>query len=245
MARPARRGQRVALDLSPTMRAARTAREPVRDWYRVTNDVSHATASVYVYDSIGYPGVSAQDLVREIDALDVAEIHVHLNSPGGDAFDAVAIYNALLSHPANVIVHVDGLAASAASFIAQAGDTRLIARNAQMMIHDAQGVCMGAAVDMRTVADLLDKVSDNIADIYAQRGGGTAPAWRKRMQDTVWYTAAEAVAVGLADRIEDVAAGRATARNAVTARASTDLRSVLDAGLLLAEFDHAVRDARR
>jgi len=183
-------------------------REPGWQWYRIENFVStedgQTAASVYIYDEIGWYGVTAQDFVRDLMQVTAAEIHVHINSPGGDVFDGVAIYNALLSHPANIVVHVDGLAASAASFIAQAGDVRLIARNAQMMIHDAQGVCMGAAVDMREMADLLDKASDNIADIYSTRCGGTTKQWRGQMEATVWYSAAEAVQAGLADKVEDV-----------------------------------------
>jgi ATP-dependent protease ClpP protease subunit len=198
-------------------------REPGWQWYRIENFVTtedgQTSASVYIYDEIGWYGVTAQDFVRDLMQVTASEIHVHINSPGGDVFDGVAIYNALLSHPANIIVHVDGLAASAASFIAQAGDTRLIARNAQMMIHDAQGVCMGAAVDMREMADLLDKASDNIADIYSTRCGGTKKQWRGQMEATVWYSAAEAVQAGLADKVEDVGAKTTNRAVVLTAQA--------------------------
>lgn len=80
-------------------------------------------ATVYIYDVIdSWFGVDAQELVREVAALNVERIHVRINSPGGSAFDGVAIYNALKRHPAEIITHVDGLAASAASVIAMAGD---------------------------------------------------------------------------------------------------------------------------
>lgn len=200
-----------------------TRRDPGWQWYRIENFVTtedgQTSASVYIYDEIGWYGVTAQDFVRDLMQVTASEIHVHINSPGGDVFDGVAIYNALLSHPANIIVHVDGLAASAASFIAQAGDTRLIARNAQMMIHDAQGVCMGAAVDMREMADLLDKASDNIADIYSTRCGGTKKQWRGQMEATVWYSSAEAVQAGLADKVEDVGAKTTNRAVVLTAQA--------------------------
>lgn len=175
-----------------------------RDWYRIQNYVQGSdTASVYVYDEIGYWGVSASDFVRDLQGISAANIELHLNSPGGEVFDGIAIYNALRDHPANITVYVDGLAASAASFIAMAGDTVKIARNAQIMIHDAITVVIGNAADLVREAEMLDKVSDNIADIYAQRAGGTVKQWRKAMQAETWYSAEEAVAAGLADEVHE------------------------------------------
>jgi ClpP class serine protease len=125
-------------------------------------------------------------------------IELHINSPGGDVWDGIAIYNALCNHPASVLSYVDGIAASAASFIAQAGGKVSIARNGTMMIHDAEGICIGNAADMTEMADLLDKASNNIADIYAQRCS-TVLQWRKAMKATSWYVGQEAVDAGLAD----------------------------------------------
>jgi ClpP class serine protease len=114
-------------------------------------------------------------------------------------FDGLAIYNALRSHPAQVTVTVDGLAASIASVIAMAGDRVVMNRGAMMMIHDASSLSVGNAQEMRATADLLDKASDNIASIYADRAGGTPEEWRGQMRAETWYLAAEAVDVGLAD----------------------------------------------
>ncbi|MGW4525177.1 head maturation protease, ClpP-related [Amycolatopsis sp. NPDC004378] len=187
------------------LRAARAAgaapRQQPTNWYRmVTNLVDQPdTAAIYIYEEIGYWGVTAQDFVRDLMGLRVSNVIVHINSPGGDVFDGLAIFHALRDHPATIEVRIDGLAASAASFIAMAGDTVVCQRNAQMMIHDASGICIGNAADMQEMVDLLNRCSDNIADIYAARAGGTVAQWRALMQAETWYSGTEAVAAGLAD----------------------------------------------
>lgn len=128
---------------------------------------------------------------------------MHINSPGGDVFDGIAILNALRAHKGPVTTIVDGLAASAASFIAQAGATRIMMRNSEMMIHDASGLCIGNASDMREMLDLLERTSDNIASVYAERSGtGSVETWRAAMSAETWYSAQEAVAAGLADQMD-------------------------------------------
>ncbi len=180
-------------------------------WYKLTNQAG--VAEVMIYDSIGYYGITASDFVSELKGLDVAEIAVHINSPGGEVFDGIAIHNALRSHPANVRVNIDSLAASIASVIAMAGDEIIMERNAQMMIHDGYGAIGGNAADLREMADLLDKTSDTIAGIYAERTGKDASYWRGLMKAETWYTAEEAVAAGLADRFPPA---RNTTDNQVT-----------------------------
>jgi ATP-dependent protease ClpP protease subunit len=98
-------------------------------------------------------------------------------------------------------VHIDGLAASAASFVAMAGDSIEIARGGRMMIHDAQSVGIGGPAEMREYADMLDAISDDIAGYYANRAGGKPAAWRAAMAKETWYSAAEAVDARLADRL--------------------------------------------
>lgn len=172
-------------------------------WYRIQDQADSDTAVIYLYDEIGYWGTTAERFVDELKAITAPKIRLHINSPGGEVFDALAIYNTLKAHSANVHVVIDGIAASAASFIAQAGDKITIGRNAMVMIHDAAGLTWGNATDMRSFADLLDTLSDNIADIYAYRAGGTVESWRERMRDESWYTGSEAVANGLADEQTD------------------------------------------
>lgn len=172
----------------------------LRRWYRVENASSDAP-TVYIYDEIGYWGVTASDFASDMRSITADKITVRINSPGGECYDGLAIYNTLVQHPAEIAVMIDGLAASAASFVAQAGDTVKIARNADVMIHDASGLCWGNAEEMRKMVEMLDRMSDNIADIYAQRAGGTPEEWRARMRDETYYTGQAAVDVGLADEV--------------------------------------------
>ncbi|MFE3196256.1 head maturation protease, ClpP-related [Nocardia sp. NPDC059240] len=174
-----------------------------RDWYRIENTAT-GVPEVFLYDEIDpYWGVSAESFARELAALDVDALTVRINSPGGSVFDGIAIMNSLRGHRARVTAVVDGLAASAASFIAMAADDIVMRPHAELMIHDAFGVCVGDANEMRDLAEQLDRVSNNIASMYAARAGGTAEQWRAHMHAETWYSAEEAVAAGLADRIED------------------------------------------
>lgn len=175
------------------------------NWFAVRNFVDQPSrAAIYIYEEIGYWGTSANEFVQMLNGLNVTQLDVHINSPGGEVDDGVAIFNAIRQHPAHVTVYIDGLAASAASFIACAGDEVLISEFAQVMIHDAMGIEFGNAAEMRAFADLLDRYSDNIAGIYAQQAGGTAEQWREAMRVETWYTGPEAVAAGLADRVHDL-----------------------------------------
>lgn len=164
---------------------------------RITNEAGHA--EIYLYDEIGFWGIPATYFVEQLIGIAASRITLHINSPGGDVFDGIAIYNALIDHPAAVDVRVDGLAASAASFIAMSGDAVVMNRASQMMIHDASGLCIGNAGDMGEMQALLDRVSDTIASIYAARAGGDLSGWRDAMRAETWYSAAEAVEAGLAD----------------------------------------------
>ena len=169
-------------------------------WYRVTAAADDDEATIYLYDAVSWFGVTADDFVRELAALQVATIQLRLNSPGGLVWDGVAIHNALREHPAAVHVHVDGVAASIASVIAMAGDTVTMGRGTQMMIHNPRAIVLGEADDMRKEAELLDRVADDIAGFYRERAGGTLAGWRERMAAETWYSAAEAVEAGLADQ---------------------------------------------
>jgi ATP-dependent protease ClpP protease subunit len=198
--------------MSPAMRSLSGTETKARPWYRVENafkDEENATdekTTIYIYDEIGgggwfSSGTSADDFVKMLSEIKSSEIELHLNSPGGDIFDGFAIYNALKAHPAKVNVVVDAMAASAASFIAQAGDKITMTKASTMMIHDGSAGAWGPAAVMRDVADLLDKFSNIAADIYASRAGNTSEFWRNLMIEEVWYNAQEAVDAGLADEV--------------------------------------------
>lgn len=172
------------------------------DFYRIQAKTDSAPASVYIYDEIGYFGDSAKTLVKELQALDSDTLDVHINSPGGDVFDGLAIYQALKDHKASVTVHIDGLAASIASVIAMAGDRVVIGPKASMMVHDGWTVAVGNAANLRKTADVLDKQSDIIASVYADKTGQPADFWRGVMAEDSWYNAEEALAAGLVDEVE-------------------------------------------
>lgn len=217
---PADRQQRVHASL----------REGRPDWYSIGGLRNLATGGrevdVFIYDEIGYFGITAQQFATEIAGLQVDTINLRLNSPGGEVFDGIAIYNVLREHRATVNVTVDGLAASIASVIAMAGDTVTMGRGSQMMIHEAHGLAIGNATVMRELADQLDRASDNIASFYAARTGGDMATWRAAMAAETWYSDTEAVAAGLADKV----AGAQPDPGDGEARNTWDLRVFAHAG---------------
>lgn len=158
-------------------------------------------ARVYVQGMIGGWRMDAGKFVQAVHDLQVPRIDVHINSRGGFVWDAVSMYEALLHHPATVHTHIDGLAASAASFLALAGDRVDIAQAGRVMIHDVQAVGYGSPADLREAADLADQISNDIAGIYADRAGGTVKSWRAAMTATTWYSSQQAVDAKLAHRI--------------------------------------------
>lgn len=169
-------------------------------WYRIQAKAGE-TPALYIYDEIGYWGDSAKSLVDQLQKIEGDKLDVHVNSPGGDIFDGLAIYQALKDHKAEVTVHVDGVAASIASVIAMAGDRVIMAPKASMMVHDGWTMAVGSAKDMRKTADLLDKQSDIIASVYADKTGQPVEFWREVMGEDSWYDADEALAAGLADEV--------------------------------------------
>lgn len=186
---------------------ARRPPAPVADWYKIVNQATPegvpTRALVRIYDAIGgWFGTNASDFVRELDAMDVDELDVHVNSPGGAVWDGLAIMNSLKAHRARVTVTVDGLAASAASIVAMGGDTVVMAEGSQLMIHRASGGAWGNGEYLRQTAGILDKIDGNMAAIYARKAGGTSADWLELMTAETWYDAAEAVAAGLADRAD-------------------------------------------
>lgn len=170
------------------------------DCFTITNKAPDK-AEVLIYEDIA--PASSGAFVRALRAVKADEITVRINSSGGNVFDAIAMTNALRDHPAKITTIVDGLAASAASFIATAGDEVVMNRNSEMMIHNPKAVAAGGAADMRSLADRLDAVRDNIASMYVARAGGTVEQWRDVMAAETWYSADEAVQAGLADRVSD------------------------------------------
>ncbi len=157
---------------------------------------------VSIYDEIGYYGVAAGEFMADLKGVS-GDIELHINSPGGDVHDGIAIFNQLKQRAGIIHVIIDGLAASAASFIAQAASPGKleIAPHAQMMVHNGFSMAIGDANDLRKTADLLDMITTEIASIYAERSGKPADFWLAKMAAETWYTDKQAVAEGLADNI--------------------------------------------
>lgn len=158
-----------------------------------------------VYGSIGgwFSENNAEAVRRKIQDVKAEKIHVHINSGGGSAFDGVAICNQLKQHSAEIIVHIDGWAASAASVIAMAGDKIIMPSNTVMMIHQASTFEYGNADLFEKTARDLRKIDSALAASYKKRFIGTDEELKQLLKDETWLTAEEAVALGLADEIAD------------------------------------------
>jgi len=173
-----------------------------KKWYDIRAEADE-TAEILIYDEISSWGVDAKQFVKDLAGVTAKSIRLRMNSPGGNVFDGIAIYNALKSHPATVRVEVDGLAASIASIIAMAGDTIHMATNAFLMIHNAWAFAIGDSEEMRKMADVLDKIDTTMVRTYADRSGSTARDIRKMMTDETWMTADEAKEMGFCDSVGD------------------------------------------
>lgn len=201
----------------------RTTRRPSNlgsrpGWFKFRNAADDEDGKgpvvAHIYDEIGMWGVDGAEFVKGL--MDrPGDLELHINSPGGDVFDSIAIFNTLKQRTGLVEVVIDGLAASAASFIAQAASEGhlYIAPHAQMMIHDGFTMAVGNAQDMRELADRLDAVSDNIAGIYADRTGLDRSYWREQMRAETWFDDAASVESGLADAIHGQVEGANNAFN--------------------------------
>jgi ATP-dependent protease ClpP protease subunit len=209
--------------------------EPVRPRNAVPPvTVDGNTATLRLYDPIddwgeGW-GMSASEFAEALDDLpaNVGTIRLLINSPGGEIFDGWTIVNTMRAHPARVVALVQGLAASMASVIAVAADELVMMPNSELMIHDVTIAAWGNAADFRQTADELDHFSDNIASLYATKAGGSARTWRDKMRAETWYTAGEAVAARLADRVADVTpTGENARRLAADARRDRDELALL------------------
>ena len=205
-------------------------------WLDVRNSVD-GKATIRLHDVIGdyWAATTSADIGAAIDAIEADEITVSINSPGGNIFDGIAIYNALRAHPARIITRVDGLAASIASVIAQAGDERQMMGGSQMMIHNAWGVSIGDAVDMRKMAEVLDHQNVVIAEIYAQHSAKDAADLLDLMTAETWFTASDAVSAGLADSVAGTPAPNAS--EADPSDSVDDASNSFDPSLSLALLD--------
>jgi len=159
--------------------------------------------ALLIYDVIDpWWGVSAEMIKTALLSIpDAPDIDVYINSPGGDVFEATAIHSSLIAHSANIHVHIDGVAASAATRIAMAGDTIEIAESGMYMIHYAWTMGFGNASEMRKSADMLDKVDNTIVADYVNKANADETQIRDWMEAETWFTAQEAVEHGFVNSI--------------------------------------------
>jgi ATP-dependent Clp endopeptidase proteolytic subunit ClpP len=208
---------RLDLQAELTRRAAALgsdAAHPARVCLRA--DASSSSADLYLYDSIGgFFGIPASVIVAALDEVKGRDLRVHINSPGGDVFDGLAIYNALRAYAGGVETIVEGLAGSIAGVIALAGERMTMAKASFYMIHDPHGIAIGGAARMRHLAALLDKTGVLLAEVYAEKASAPIETVREWMSAETWYTAEEALAAGFADAvIEEAEAAPLEARHA-------------------------------
>ncbi|MDO7843446.1 head maturation protease, ClpP-related [Sphingomonas immobilis] len=161
--------------------------------------------TISIFDRIGADydgnGVTATRVAGALRSIGNRAATVEINSPGGNYFEGVAIYNLLRRHPAAIDVQILGIAASAASIIAMAGDTIAIAHNAEIMIHQAQGVFFGNADDMEAAIPVLRKLDGAMVDVYAARTGKPGDELLQMMRAETYIGGRDAVAAGFADTL--------------------------------------------
>jgi len=171
-----------------------------KSWFTITNK-TETECEVCIYDEIGMWGISAKDFLNELKAAGSRKIKLRINSPGGEVFDGLAIYNRLSEHAPGVEVCIDGIAASMASVIAMVGSPIKMASNALLMIHDPSGLCIGNSEDMRDLADMLDKVKGCLIGAYTKKTGKTDEEISAMMRDETWLNASECESMGFIDEI--------------------------------------------
>lgn len=173
----------------------------MKTWYSIQAKADQS-ADISIFDEIGFFGVNAKQFIGDLKAIDAKTIKLAINSPGGSVFDALAMYNALRQHPANVEVTVLGVAASAASLVAMAGDTIVMPENAFMMIHNPLNFAYGNADELREMADVLDKIGASLVATYANRTGLPEDEIKAMLDAETWLNAEEAVLKGFADELQ-------------------------------------------
>ncbi|MFS0783529.1 head maturation protease, ClpP-related [Bacillus sp. 1P06AnD] len=170
--------------------------------FAVEHDEEKGVSDLTIYGDIGeswwWESTSAADIDSALKEAGNNDLLIHLNSPGGSAFDGIAIYNRLKSHKGKVTIQVDGWACSAASVIAMAADELIMGAGAMMMIHEASNIVWGTKTEMRKEADVLEKLEDGIIDIYMTRANIEREEVKTMVNEETWFSANEAVEIGFA-----------------------------------------------
>lgn len=213
------------------------------EWYKIEASANDQ-AEILVYDVIGWPYNDAGDLVRYVNSLGDKDILVRLNTPGGDVFDGMAIFNSLANHKGKVTIRIEALAASMGSVLAMAGKEIQAYSNTMMMIHDPWIYTAGNQYELREMADLLEKISGNMLDVYAGRSKIGKREMKEIMKAETWYTAKEAKEKGFIDTIlETGKAAKAQFDLTMYTNAPDGICSIEGRDLTEREIERALRDA--
>ncbi|MGN4124882.1 head maturation protease, ClpP-related [Lysinibacillus sphaericus] len=166
----------------------------------VNEDNDETVLTIYgdIGESFWYESTSANDIDRALKEVKTSNITIRLNSPGGDAFDGISIYNRLKDHQAKVKIIVDGWACSAASIIAMAADELIMNTGAMIMVHEAWTIAIGSKTDMQKTIDMMTKLDESLLDIYMTKAQITRDEMKQFVINETWFTADEAVAIGFA-----------------------------------------------
>lgn len=167
----------------------------------IFNKISENKAELNINEDIGFWGLTHQDFTNQLKEIGDSDIQLNIASYGGVVTDAFAIYNSLKSHKGRITANIYGDSASSATFIAMAADEIRIADNVMMLIHNVWGGVTGEAEDLRKAADNMDKVNENIIDVYKKRTGLNKSKIKSLMNEGDWLTAKEAKANKLVDKI--------------------------------------------
>jgi len=171
-----------------------------RKFETIQNETTNAT-EITIYGIIGDSwwddSVSAADIDNALKSIN-GDIVINLNSPGGDAFDGIAIYNRLKKHDGKITINIDGWACSAASVIAMAADELNMGMGSMIMIHEASTIVWGSKTDMRKEADVLDSLEDGIIDIYMTKANVEREEIRNMVDAETWFSAQKAIEIGFA-----------------------------------------------
>ena len=173
------------------------------NWYNIQAKASTDIVDIYIFDEIGAFGMNAQTFIEEIKEFKNSPINLHINCVGGDVFDGMAIYNVLKKRTAETTVYIEGIAASMGSVIALAADKVIMAENSLFMIHNAWGGAMGESKELKKTANLLEKISNEIADIYIKKTNLPYDRVKEMMDEETWLNADEALELGFVDSISD------------------------------------------
>ena len=178
-----------------------------KPFYQIYNNDD--SADIYIYDEISYFDypemgiVSAKGFSKDFTAIKASNINIYINSPGGAVDQGFAIYNEIKRSNARITVYIDGIAASIASVIAMAADEIVINENALLMIHNPWMMTVGDSKELRELADTLDKIGEQIANVYAARSGKTVDEIKTAMAVETWFDCDEALEFGLVDTISE------------------------------------------